>query len=316
MLRVGLVGTGDAGKHHARALAAAHRERLLDWSCIGAREVAAIEARRADLGADPTTRIVSTDEALAGGACDAVILATPDGLHHDHAARALAAGLHVLVEKPIALEVAHAEALVAAARAADRVLTVGYHLRHHAGHAAIQARLAELVGRVRTVHVRWAWPDPATTGWRAHGEGARWWSLAALGTHEIDLALWLCGSEVTDVVGLRDPAAGIDRAAEVSLRFEGGALAHISCAITHRAQPSLVIAGDTGEIEARGTLGARGAGMISTTAKGETAELAFIAEDPYLRQLRAFVTRCAGTAPRIDLHAVANLAVLSRIQAP
>ncbi len=313
MLRVGLVGTGDAGKHHARALAAAQREQLVEWSCIGVRDVAATEAKRGELGAGPTTRILSTDEVLAGGACDAVILATPDGLHHEHAARALAAGLHVLVEKPIALDLAHAEALVADARVADRVLTVGYHLRHHAGHAALHARLAELCGRVRTVHIRWAWPDPATTGWRAHGDGARWWSLAALGTHEIDLALWLCNSEVTDVIGLREPATGIDRAAEVSLRFADGALAHISCAVTHRAQPSLLIAGETGELEARGTLGARGAGTITTMAKGQTLELAFTPEDPYLRQLRAFVARCGGAAPRIDPHAVANLAVLGRI---
>lgn len=300
MLRAGLVGTGDAGKHHMRALAAAAGEGLLAWTCVGVRDVAA-----AKLELPSGTAVLSADAVLAGGACDAVIIATPDGLHHAHAARALGANLHVLVEKPIALEVAHAEALVAAARTAGRVLQVGYHLRHHAGHELIHARLAELVGTPRTIHVRWAWPDPATAGWRAHGDGARWWSLAALGTHEIDLALWLAGSEVTEIAGVREPASGVDRAAEVALRFGNGALATVSCAVTHRAQPLLLIAGDAGEIEARGTLGARGAGTIT--------QIDFVAEDPYLRQVRAFAARCAGAAPQIDPHAVANLAILDRL---
>jgi predicted dehydrogenase len=306
MMRVGLVGAGDAGRHHARALAAAHREGLVAWTAVGGRDVGKLEARRGELGLPDDARVVSTDELLAGGACDAAIVATPDGLHHAHASRALAAGLHVLVEKPIALAVAHAEALVAAARAADRVLAVGYHLRHHPGHELVHARRAELVGAIRTVYIRWAWPDPAVDGWRARGDGATWWSLAALGTHGIDLALWLVDEPVADVACVREPARGIDRAAEVSLRFAGGALAHISCAVSHRATSVLAIAGDAGEVEARGTLGARGAGTISG--------LPFEPADPYVRQLRAFAARCAGAGPRIDPHAVSNLQVLHRIQ--
>jgi predicted dehydrogenase len=220
----------------------------------------------------------------------------------------------VLVEKPIALAVPHAEDLVADARAADRVLAVGYHLRHHAGHALVHARRAELVGTIRSIFIRWAWPDPAVDGWRARGETATWWSLAALGTHGIDLALWLVDEPVTDVACVREPATGTDRAAELSLRFASGALAHVSCAVSHRATSIVAIAGDAGEVEARGTLGARGAGAIERRSEGGRDELAFSPADPYLRQLRVFADRCTGAAPRIDPHAIANLAVLARIQ--
>ncbi len=311
MLRIGLVGTGDAGKHHARALATATE---LAWTVVGARDVAATKARRAELGLRDATRTIPTADALAGDACDAVVLATPDGLHHAHAMRALAAGKHVLVEKPIALTAAEAGELAAVAAANDRVLQVGYHLRHHAGHVAIRARLAELVGPVRAVSARWAWPDPATTGWRANGDRARWWSLAALGTHAIDLALWFADAEVTRVVGLCEPPDGIDRAAEVTLRFATGALAHVSCAITHRSPTGLTIEGETGTVACVGTLGARGAGAIAWTTKAGTVDLPFAVEDPYLRQLRAFAARCAGGGPRVDRDAIHNLTILELIR--
>ena len=163
--------------------------------------------------------------------------------------------------------------------------------------------------------MRWAWPDPAVAGWRAQGTGARWWSLAALGTHGLDLALWLAGDDVSHAACVREPPAGIDRAAEVSLRFGSGVLAQVSVAITHRAQPRLAIAGTLGEVIASDTLGARGAGTIvhRDTATRSSRELVFPVEDPYLRQLGAFAARCAGHGPRVDPHAVANVALLHRI---
>jgi predicted dehydrogenase len=280
---------------------------------IGVRDVVKGEALRSELGLPAETAIAPGDRMLVDGSCDAVIIATPDGLHHVHARRALAARLHVLVEKPLALTSSHAQELVDLARACDRVLAVGYHLRHHAGHQCIRSRLEELIGCIRSLHARWAWPDPATDGWRARGDHARWWSLAALGTHAIDLALWLVEDSVVEVAAVREPASGVDRAAEVSLRFAGGALAHVSCAVTHRARPAIAIAGDDGELELIGTLGARGTGTILHIGHGE---IPFTAEDPYARQLAAFVARCHGADPPIDLHAVDNVSILDRIQGP
>jgi predicted dehydrogenase len=307
VLRVALIGAGDAGRHHARALAALHAAGEVAWTALGARDLAKGTGQRGELALPDSARVCSPDDAIA--ASDAVIIATPDGSHRANAEQVLAAGKHVLVEKPLALSLADAEAVVAAACAADRVLAVGYHLRHHAGHARVKAELAQLVGTPRTIFVRWAWPDPARAGWRAHGQGARWWSLAALGTHAIDLALWFANDRVVEVAAVTMPDAGVDHAAEVSLRFAGGVLAHVSCAITYRAEPIIAVAGDAGEIVCTHTLGARGAGALQYNG----GELAFTAEDPYLRQLRAFVRRCAGSGPRVDPDAIANVEVLERI---
>lgn len=313
MLRVGLLGVGDAGAHHARALAAAHAEGIVRWTAVGARDLVKAAARCAELGMPADTRVVAPDELLAGGHCDGVIIATPDGLHHAHAMAAFAAGLHVLVEKPLALALVHASELVHTARERDRVLQVGYHLRHHAGHELVRDQLAKLVGPLRAISIRWAWRDPAVDGWRAHGDGARWWSLAALGTHAIDLCLGFVAAPVTDAACVREPQHGIDRAAEVVLRFATGTLAHVSVAITHRARPRVSLVGMEGELECLGTLGARGAGtIVHRTAAGERT-VDFVPENPYLRQLRAFVQRCAGERSRIDAHAITNVELLHRI---
>lgn len=313
MLRVGLLGVGDAGTHHARALAAAQAEGILEWSAVGARDIVKTAAKCKELGMPAETRVVSPDELLAGEHCEALIIATPDGLHFEHAMLAYRVGMHVLVEKPLALTLIHASDLVSTARAKDRVLMVGYQLRHHAGPELVRDRLAERVGTLRTLSIRWAWPDPAVDGWRAHGENARWWALAALGTHAIDLALLFAGTSVTEAYSVREPQHGIDRAAEVVMRHGSGALSHISVAVTHRARSTVSLVGDKGEVECIGTLGARGAGTILHRTEGGELPIVFVPEDPYLRQLRAFAARCGGEGSRIDAHAITNLELLHRI---
>jgi predicted dehydrogenase len=297
-----LLGYGDAAQHHAHALTACPE---VKWTALGVRDAARAHGLPHDVA------VVDPNTLLAGGLCDAVVITTPDGLHATHAHRALSTGHHVLVEKPLSTSLADAHKLVAAS--GQRVLAVGYHLRHHAGHEQVRARLADLVGTVRTIDVRWAWPDPAVDGWRASGRDARWWSLAALGTHGIDLALWFAGDQVADAVAVRVPPDGIDRAAEVVLRFNHGAVAHVSVAVTHRARPSLVIVGDRGEVEATGTLGARGAGEIVVRDGRGATPLEFAPEDPYLRQLRAFAARCTGRGPHQDADAITNVELLERI---
>ena len=315
MLRVGLVGTGDAGRHHGRALRAAAAQGALAWTAVAARDATGVATFRAELSvADSVASFPSLEALIDARACDAVVLATPDGIHAEQVERAARAGLHVLVEKPLALSRAEGERAVASARVSGVHLSVGYHLRHHAAHRIAFERLAELVGPVRSVFVRWAWPDPATEGWRAKGQGARFWSLAALGTHGIDLALGLAGAGAADVdvAALTLPRGAIDRAAEVTMRL-GDVLAHVSVSVAHRAVSRVLVTGEAGELEAIGTLGARGDGELVHRAPRQSAvAIAFDVESPYAAQLRAFVAR----APRgfsDDPSFLANLDILDRI---
>ena len=313
MMRVGLVGIGDAGTHQARALASLHSGGELRWVATCARDRSKLEAFLSAHAARPDMEAFTSLEALlAARGCDAVILATPDGFHVEQVRQVAGAGLHVLVEKPLALTLESGRQAVESARAAGVHLAVGYHLRHHAAHALMRARLAELIGAPRSLFIRWAWPDPAIDGWRAKGEGARFWSLAALGTHAIDLALWLTGEAPSGVSGLTEPPTGVDRAAEVSFRL-GPLLAHVSCAVTHRASSRVLLTGEKGELEAVGTLGARGDGaLLYRPPRGTPRPLAFELADPYLSQLRDFVLR-APHGFEADPAWLANLDVLERL---
>jgi predicted dehydrogenase len=316
-MRVGLVGLGDAGRHHARSLLALDRKGALLWTAVCARDAGRIEQARAELGAPEHARAYAgLDELLAADACDAVILATPDGEHAAQAEQCVDRGLHVLVEKPLALSQPEGERVLERARAKGAVVAVGYHLRHHAGHRAVHLRLAEHIGALRSIYLRWAWPDPATEGWRARGDAARFWSLAALGTHAIDLALWMANSPVVDVTAITVPARGVDRAAEVSLRFESDVLAHVSVAVTHRAVSRFVLTGDAGEIECVGTLGARGDGQVWLRAsRKEPRALPFEQLDPYRAELADFIAKAEARARVTESapDAIANLAIMDSI---
>jgi predicted dehydrogenase len=121
-LRIALIGVGHMGRFHAEKVAALARSdasvalaTVCDRHLDRARAVADVHGARATADAR---------EAFAGA--DAAIVAVPTAAHAELVARALEAGLDVLVEKPIATTLAEAEQLVALARARGRVLQVGH----------------------------------------------------------------------------------------------------------------------------------------------------------------------------------------------
>jgi predicted dehydrogenase len=117
-LRVAVVGVGHFGRRHAEKLAAHPTARLVavvDADQITARAVAERHGVRA-----------LTDPSALLGMVDAVTIAVPTAAHHAVARLFLDAGVHVLVEKPIAATVTEADDLIARARAAGLVLQVGH----------------------------------------------------------------------------------------------------------------------------------------------------------------------------------------------
>lgn len=117
-IRVAVVGVGHLGRHHLRLAST-----LPDWKCVGAFDPdrARLETLCAEFGATPLDSIERAVE-LA----EAVVVAAPTVNHAEIAARFLAAGRHVLVEKPIAASVAEGERMVALAAEHSVVLGVGH----------------------------------------------------------------------------------------------------------------------------------------------------------------------------------------------
>jgi myo-inositol 2-dehydrogenase/D-chiro-inositol 1-dehydrogenase len=122
-LRIGLFGTGRIGQVHALSLASLE-EATLAWVCDpfleGAKQTAAEFGGR--VSDDP-------EEVFASGEVDAVIVASPTATHVDLVERAIDAGLPVLCEKPIDLEITRVDAIRAKAAAADVPIALGFNKR-------------------------------------------------------------------------------------------------------------------------------------------------------------------------------------------
>lgn len=131
-LRVGIVGAGHFGRFHA--LKAAKGPRL---ALAGVHDLHPERAQA--VAAETGTRALPLGPLIE--AADALIIATPAAAHYDIAVGALAAGRHVLVEKPIAATVEQADALVGLAAERRRVLQVGHLERFSAANGALAGRL-------------------------------------------------------------------------------------------------------------------------------------------------------------------------------
>ena len=237
---------------------------------------------------------------LADPELDAVIVATPDKLHAEQVIACAEAGKHVLVEKPMATDVADARAMVDACQAADVRLGVAYHLRWHNGHR----KLVELVrsgglGNLRHMRVQRTWKADDASNWRASPEVGRWWSLAGVGTHCLDLIRWVMVPSCGEVVSIKSIISSAvwkgphDETAVVSMRFASGATAEFCSSVLFKSPHKAEIYGDDGYALCEETLGRDGKGSIELNGE----PLDFQAADPYAGEIRDFVTAIRENRP-------------------
>ena len=118
-VRFGVIGYGLFGTHHASAIS------KTDGAGLAAIAVKSEESRRAAMEAHPGCEVLDDWRALIDRAdIDVVDVVVPNAMHHEVTMAALGAGKHVLLEKPMAIEVAHCEELVALAASTGKVLAV------------------------------------------------------------------------------------------------------------------------------------------------------------------------------------------------
>lgn len=200
-LRVGLVGYGYAGQtFHAPLIAGVPG---LQLAAVASRDAARVHADwpAAEVVADPQALLRRTD-------IDLVVIASPNDTHFPLARAALAAGRHVVVDKPFTLTLAEARELAALAHARRRLLSV-FHNRRWDGDFLTLRELADKGALGRIVHVESAFDRyrPAVRArWRESGApgGGLWCDL---GPHLLDQALQLFGwppSIALDLATLRD----------------------------------------------------------------------------------------------------------------
>ena len=208
-VRIGLVGIGEIGRVHAQAYAGLANIELAVVSGTrpeNARELAA------ELG---TPLVESYDALLADPSVAAVDICVPNHLHREFAVRAMRAGKHVLCEKPIALTLDDAKAMVEEARRAGVHLTVAHVLRFWP-----EVRIArDVIRSGRLGHpllasgrrmVSLLAGTPGAQGWR-HDPARCGGAVLDMQIHDIDFYCWLFGRPVSVVShGLRSPDGGIN----------------------------------------------------------------------------------------------------------
>ncbi len=215
-IRIGVVGLGYWGPNLARNFAALPGSELT-WICDGSDDQLA-RARQSFPAARTTA---SLDELLAAPDVDAVALATPVPTHAALACRALDAGKHVFVEKPLAQSVADAEEVVAAAKRNDRTLMVGHLLEYHPG----LVRLKELVDSGELGDVHYIYGNRLNLGKLRADENALW----SLGAHDVAVVLRLAEEEPVSchAFGESYMRADVEDVVFCYLRFRSGLAAHL-----------------------------------------------------------------------------------------
>jgi predicted dehydrogenase len=216
LLRIGVIGAGRWGINHVRVVAG-------DPACE-LRGVCdpdpAVEPAVRELSAAPLWREAAP--LLADPAIDAVIIAAPAPDHAALTLRALAAGKHVLVEKPLALLLDDALRCEAAATAAGRCLMVGHLMLYHPVVTRLHAILR--AGELGSLHYLHA--TRVNLGRLRSDENALW----SFGPHDLSVIDHLLDGELPVSVAARGQSvlqAGIEDVVFLSLRYPSGPMAHI-----------------------------------------------------------------------------------------
>ncbi len=223
-VRICVIGAGLIGERHAR-LVAEHPDCNLA-AIIDPDENKDALARELDTPAHRTL------EDLPQGACDAVIVATPNGLHLPQGLFCLERGLPCLVEKPIADTIASGQALNDAFAAAGVPLLIGHHRRYHPFVETARSLIESGdIGDPVFASIIWAVRKPRSYfdkgKWRLGSDGG---PLLINLIHEIDLMRCIFGplDTVQAVVSNRQRGGQVEDTAAVLVHFESGVLATVT----------------------------------------------------------------------------------------
>jgi predicted dehydrogenase len=274
-LRIGVIGVGHLGRHHAR----------LVGGIAGAKLAAVVDTQRdrATAAADLAGALALDDYRDLFGKVDAVTIAVPTELHHDVALAFLERGIPVLVEKPITRTLAEADALIAAAQRSGATLATGHTERYNPAVAAVLPLVS--TPRFVEVHRLGVFPD------RSLDIDV----VFDLMIHDLDIILAIVKSEVTAIEAVGVPVL-TDKfdIANARLRFASGCIANVTASRISKErvrkirffQPDAYISIDYAEQEVEGYRLKRREGQRPEIQGGK---LPVAREEPLKRELEDFV---------------------------
>jgi predicted dehydrogenase len=265
LMRVALVGYAFMGAAHSQAWRNAHRffdlPAVPELAVLCGRDAAAAAVAAGKLGWQET----ATDwhEVVTRDDIDVVDVCSPGDTHRAIAIAALAAGKHVLCEKPLANTLAEAGEMTAAAQEADQrgvFSMVGFNYRRTPALALARELVAQgRLGRIRHIRAQylqdWIVDPQFPLVWRLQKDKAGSGALGDIGAHIVDLACFLTGERLTGVAGTLE-------------RFIGQRpLPREAAGLSASAGPSGDAGGETGEVtvdDAAAFFGRTGSGALAT----------------------------------------------------
>jgi UDP-N-acetylglucosamine 3-dehydrogenase len=213
-VRIGLCGLGEIGQHHLAAIRTSAEAELV--------AVCDVDADLAERSADGARAFTSVQEMLSSQRLEAVDVCLPHILHREVALEALEAGCHVLLEKPLAVDLEGCDEIALAARSRGLRVGVSHNQIFYGPHRRLREMTAEgAFGEIRAIYAR-LWLGGRYGGWRQDPVAAGGGLLMDAGVHRMYM-LRALGGPVRAVTATMD-APRDEQSFAVTLEFESGAL--------------------------------------------------------------------------------------------
>ena len=297
-LRIGLLGAARIAKNALMKPAQDIDE--VSVAAVAARDPARAEAYASKHGIARVHR--SYEDLIADPELDAIYNPLPNGLHAEWTLKAIAAGKHVLCEKPFTSNAEEARKVAAAAASAGVIVTEAFHYRYHplAEKMRTIAHSGEL-GTIREIRTAMCFPLPRFSDIRYNydlGGGA----MMDAGCYALHCLRLLGPSEPVVVAAkakLHTPT--IDRAMSADFRFDGGATGHLDASMWSRQllKMSASVTGDRGELRVLNFVAPHLFNRLSVIVNGKTHRERVAGEPTYTLQLRSFAASVLRGEPNL-----------------
>jgi 1,5-anhydro-D-fructose reductase (1,5-anhydro-D-mannitol-forming) len=232
---------------------------------------------------------------------DAVYISTTNELHREQALAAAKAGKHILCEKPLAMSLDDARAMVQAAKDAGVVMATNHHLRNAATHRAMQEAIAAgRIGKPLSARVFHAvYLPPHLQGWRLDRPEAGGGVILDITVHDADTLRFVLGDDPVEAIAFSQAGGmgkvGLEDAVMGVLRFKSGLIAQFHDGFTTKfAETGLEVHGTDGSLIGRNVMTQRAVGTVTLRDADGDHELPLDHHNLYETALTAFHAAVAG----------------------
>ena len=291
-----LIGASTIASQYMISAIRAQASAEVTWVVSGSRE-RAVEYARDHRIANATSDL---EDALGDQATDAVYISSTNEKHHAQAMAAIAAGKHILCEKPLATSLDNAIEAVRAAESAGVVFATNHHLRCAGSHRAVRSLVRDgRIGKVLSLRIFHAVHLPENLrGWRLDNPQAGGGVIPDLTVHNADVARFILGEDpqmVSAQMGISGLGQGVEDSAMSVWRMPSGAMVMSHESFTHPfAGQGIEVHGTEGSIFARGVLGQDPVGAIELVTGAGREPVPFDDHDIYAESVRQFCDAVAG----------------------